>query len=59
MKGWNTRTDDDIDGFDFKTDDVRALTFDLKINGDSRPLAVEVGRNNVHPGDNPFTVRIR
>ena len=56
---WNTRTDDDIDGFDFKTDDVRALTFDLKINGDSRPLAVEVGRNNVHPGDNPFTVRIR
>jgi hypothetical protein len=56
---WNTRTDDDIDGFDFKADDVRALTFDLKINGDSRPLSVEVGRNNVHPADNPFTVRIR
>ncbi len=56
---WNTRTDDDIDGFDFKVEDVRALVFDLKISGDSRPLSVEVGRRNVHPADNPFTVRIR
>jgi hypothetical protein len=56
---WNTRTDDDIDGIDFEVDDVRTLTFDLKINGDSRPLSVDVGRNNVHPADNPFVVRIR
>ena len=56
---WNTRTDDDIDGIRFEVDDVRALTFDLKINGDSRPLSVEIGRRNVHPGDNPFTVRLR
>ena len=55
---WNTRTDDDIDGIKFKADDVRTLTFDLKINGDSRPLSVEIGRGNVHPTDNPFTVRL-
>lgn len=55
---WNARTDD-IDGFDFKVDDVRELTFDLKIDGNSRALAVEIGRNNAHPTDNPFTVRLR
>lgn len=56
---WNTRTDDDIDGIDFEAKDARALTFDLKINGDSRPLAVEIGRNNVTPPNNPFTVRLK
>lgn len=56
---WSTRTDDDIDGIRFKADDVRALTFDLRISGESRPQGVEVGRNNVHPNDNPFTVRLR
>jgi hypothetical protein len=56
---WNARTDADIDGFDFNADDVVALTFELSIQGASRPQAVEVGRNNVHPAGNPFTVRIR
>lgn len=55
---WNTRTDDDIDGIDFEAKDVRALTFDLKIAGDSRPMAVEIGRKNVTPPSNPFTVRL-
>jgi hypothetical protein len=56
---WNTRTDDDIDGIDFETRGAEALTFDLKINGDSRPISVEIGRKNLHPNDNPFTVRLR
>ena len=56
---WNTKTDDDIDGFDFKADGVSALTFDLTISGESKVSSVEIGRDNVHPNGNPFTVRIR
>ena len=56
---WSTRTDDDIDGFDFKVDNVNALTFDLNIQGDSKVSSVEIGRNNVHPAGNPFTLRLR
>ncbi|MEO7191886.1 MAG: hypothetical protein ABI051_12595 [Vicinamibacterales bacterium] len=56
---WTTRTDDDIDGFDFKAGDVRALTFDLKIQGQARPQSVEIGKSNRTPESNPFTVRLR
>jgi len=56
---WNARAADDIDGFSFKADDVAALTFDLNIAGESRPRSVEIGRNNTHPENNPFTVRLR
>jgi hypothetical protein len=56
---WDTKTNDDIDGFDFTAKDVASLTFDLKISGDAKPLGVEVGQHNVHPPDNPFTVRVR
>lgn len=54
---WNTRTDADIDGFHFEVDGVTALTFDLKIAGTSNPTSVEIGKENVHPNGNPFTVR--
>jgi len=56
---WDARTNADIDGFDFKAEGAAALTFDLNIQGESRPLGVEIGRNNVHPEGNPFTVRVR
>lgn len=56
---WNTEAAGDIDGFNFKVDGVDALTFDLNIAGMSKPRSVEIGRNNVHPESNPFTVRLR
>ncbi|MEW5982228.1 MAG: hypothetical protein AB1806_07635 [Acidobacteriota bacterium] len=57
---FSTRTDDDLDGFDFK---VRGgairLRFVLQIDGRSRPVDVSIGRNNVHPAENPFIVPLR
>ena len=57
---FNTRTDDDIDGFDFKvTDDVSLLRLVLQIDGEAHPGEIEVGRNNAHvPGD-PVVVDLR
>jgi len=57
---FNARTDDDIDGYDFKLSrDVRALRFVLEIDGASRAVDVETGRNNRHPEQNPFIVQLR
>lgn len=55
---WRARTDD-IDGFSFKVEGVNQLRFDLRIEGNSRVRSVEIGRGNVHPSANPFTVRLR
>jgi len=55
---WVTRTDVDIDGFDFKVKDVDELVFDLRIQGQSKAATVEIGAKNVHPPTNPFTVRL-
>ena len=57
---FNARTDDDIDGFDFKVDGkVESLRFVLHIDGDSRPALVEAGRRNRHPAASPFVVNLR
>ena len=54
---FDTRTEDDLDGFDFKVENkVTALRFVLRINGQPAPKVVEVGRNNAHPAANPFIV---
>jgi hypothetical protein len=56
---FDTKTDDDIDGFDFKTENkVKALRVVLRINGQPVPKMIEVGRNNVRPAGNPFVVNI-
>ena len=55
---WTTITGSDIDGFDFKAKGAERLTFDLKIDGVSRAMDVEVGKDNAHPSANPFNVRI-
>jgi hypothetical protein len=55
-----TRTDDDIDGFDFKLKgDAQVLRFVLNIDGVPRPAEVEVGSGNFQPKDNPIVVRLR
>lgn len=55
-----TRTDDDIDGFDFKVrGGTDRLRFVLQIDGASRAVDVHIGRNNVHPAEDPFVVPFR
>lgn len=57
---FHARTDDDIDGFDFKVDgNVTALRFNLEIDGKGLPRYVEVGKDNQHPPNVPFAVQLR
>lgn len=57
---FNTRTDDDIDGLDFKvSNSAQVLRFILEIDGAPRPAEVEVGRHNFKPEANPLVVRLR
>jgi hypothetical protein len=55
-----TRTDDDIDGFDFKvgerTDRIR---FRLEIDGRMRAEEIEVGARNLHPEEDPLVAILR
>ena len=53
------RTDDDIDGFDFKVDErVRALRFVLEIDGKQMPQRVEIGRDNRKAHNIPLVARL-
>jgi hypothetical protein len=55
-----TRTDDDIDGLDFKvTDSTTQIRMTLEIDGVMRPAEIEVGRSNFKPGEDPLVVQIR
>jgi hypothetical protein len=57
---FNARTDDDIDGFDFKVDaNVTRLRFVLEIDGQLRPMLIEAGRNNYKPEQVPFVVNLK
>jgi hypothetical protein len=52
-----TRTDDDVDGLDFKvTAGAKAVRFVLEIDGAPRPAEVEVGRDNYKPNESPLVV---
>ena len=56
---FNTVTDDDIDGLDFKvTDDARAVRLLLQIDGAPKPAEIEVGRENFKPNQTPLVIRI-
>ena len=57
---FNTRTDDDIDGLDFKIGGgVQEVRFFLMIDGEPRPREVEVGKENFKPNAHPLVVRLR
>jgi hypothetical protein len=54
------RTDDDLDGFDFKvgqrTDRIR---FRLQIDGRTRAEEIEIGARNSHPDEDPLVAILR
>jgi hypothetical protein len=54
------RTDDDLDGFDFKvgqrTDRIR---FRLQIDGRTRAEEIEIGARNIHPDEDPLVAILR
>ena len=55
---WVSRTDADIDGFEFKVDKkVTRLRFVLEIDGRSLASDVEFGGENKRPAENPFVVQ--
>jgi hypothetical protein len=57
---FSAKTNDDIDGFDFKVDErVTALRFVLQIDGAPRPNLVELGQNNQKAGGLPLVVRLK
>lgn len=54
------RTDDDIDGFDFKVDDkVASLSFSLEIDGRQVPQLIETGKRNQKAESLPLRVRLK
>ena len=56
---FNARTDNDIDGFDFKVDDVEQLQFNLGIDGRRAPNLIEVGQHNEKPKQLPLIVTLK
>ena len=56
---FNARTNDDLDGFDFKVDkNVTSLRFVLEIDNNFRPQLVATGKSNAHPPTVPFTLKL-
>jgi hypothetical protein len=56
---FNARTNDDIDGFDFKVDKkVTSVRFVLEIDGQFRPHFVATGKDNAHPATVPFVIKL-
>ena len=57
---WLTRTNDDIDGVDFKvSESTVVIRFNLMIDGEAKPAEVEVGKENFKPNENPVRVRLK
>lgn len=57
---WLTRTNDDVDGVDFKvTGSTVVIRFNLMIDGEAKPAEVEVGRENFKPNENPVRARLK
>lgn len=56
---WSSRTDADIDGFDFEVGrHVTRLRFALRLDGESRAIDVALGHEATAPAGNPFEVAL-
>lgn len=54
------RTDDDIDGFDFKVGDrTDRIRFRLEIDGRMKSEEIEVGARNFHPEEDPLVAVLK
>lgn len=54
------RTDDDIDGFDFKVGErTERIRFRLEIDGRTRAAEIGIGARNVHPDEDPLVAVLR
>lgn len=57
---FNTQTDDDIDGFDFKVGEATdRIRLNLLIDGEPRRGEIEVGRTNFKPAEDPLVIALR
>lgn len=57
---FNTLTDDDLDGIEFKVGPAAdRLTFVLQMDGQPRANEIEVGRNNFMPREDPLVVILK
>lgn len=57
---WQTKSNDDVDGIDFKVSDATVvIRFMLMIDGEPKPAEVEVGKENFQPNDHPLRVRLK
>jgi hypothetical protein len=54
------RTDDDVDGFDFKVGDrTERIRFRLEIDGRMKADEIEIGARNIHPEEDPLVAVLR
>jgi hypothetical protein len=54
------RTDDDIDGFDFRVGDrTDRIRFRLEIDGRMKSDEIEIGARNVHPEEDPLVAVLK
>ena len=54
------RTEEDLDGFDVRTNHGRRILMELYINGRrARPAQINMGRRSAHPGRNPMLIKLR
>lgn len=57
---FNTKTTNDIDGFDFKVaKEVTSLRITLRVDGKMTPNIVQVGKDNQKPHDMPIVVTLK
>jgi hypothetical protein len=57
---FSARTDDDIDGFDFKVSDrTDRIRFRLEVDGRMKREEIEIGARNIHPDEDPLVAVLR
>ena len=57
---FTARTDDDLDGFDFKVGDrTDRIRFRLEIDGRMKSEEIEIGKGNFHPDEDPLVAVMR
>jgi hypothetical protein len=57
---WMTRTDDSVDGVDFKVTGTSAvIRFMLQIDGEPKPAEVEIGKANFKPNELPLRALLK